>query len=113
MIPAVQHERTCPTRASPTSASKSEMYAGNDIDQRLDDGETAPRKRDGARAGVEHLVEGFAGQVEGRLGAGAENAVDSGLELAGGFGKAGVDARHGGLVGLEAALEEIGLPLGL
>src|SRR5690348_370621 len=50
---------------------------------------------------------------QGGSGAGAEDGVDGGLEFAGGFGEAGADARHGGLVGLEAALEEIGLTLGL
>lgn len=88
------------------------MHPDDDIDQRLDHGETALTRRRSVH-GVEHLVEGVAGQVEGRLGAGAEDAVDGGLELAGGFGEAGVDARHSRLVGLEPALEEIGLPLGL
>src|SRR5215470_11427378 len=93
VIPAVQRERTWPTFAR--------HRRGDDASQ-----------GDGAGAGVEQLAEGFADQVEGRLGAGAEDAVDGGLELAGGFGEAGVDARHGGLVGLEPALEEIGLTLG-
>src|SRR5215471_19336153 len=94
VIPAVQRARTWPTFAR----------------HRRGDGAS---QGDGARARVEQLVEGFAGSVEGRLGAGAEDAVDGGLELAGGFGEAGVNARHGGLAGLEPALEEIGLPLGL
>ena len=89
------------------------MYPGDDIDKRLDHAETAPHKATVRAQGSSTSLRASPARVEGRLGAGAEDAVDGGLELAGGFGEAGVDARHGGLVGLEAALEEIGLPLGL